>query len=284
MCAQIEKPHIGIFDSGVGGLTVVQHVFRLLPHESIVYFGDTARLPYGGKSRETIIRYSIENAIFLMEKNIKALVIACNTASSYARDRLQQIFNLPVIGTIGPGAARAVQVTHNGRIGILGTKATIASGSYQQEIGRLLPDAILFPIACPLLVPLVEENFMHHEATQLIIRSYLEPLKDSAIDTLLLGCTHYPLLKEQIQDAVGADVTLVDSAAACAEALAEVLEVTQLAVKQRQGEGAGLGERGAFPKHSYFVSDDPEKFQNLGRAFLGEAMPLGLVLHSDTCS
>lgn len=253
--------HIGIFDSGVGGLTVMQQMMRALPHEDMVYLGDTLHLPYGGKSPNTIVRYSIENAIFLMEQKIKVLVIACNTASSYALERLQDIFNIPVVGTIKPAAIHAAKVTRNGKIAILGTKATIASGAYQQEIHRFLPEAELFPIACPLFVPLVEEHFIDHAATQLIIDSYLKPLKTSQVDTLLLGCTHYPLLKDTIQKVVGDEVTLVDSAVACAHTVCQLLKENDLISKQQ-----------VKPQYRYFVSDDPEKFQTLGKTFLGDAI------------
>jgi glutamate racemase len=243
--------HIGVFDSGVGGLTVMHELARALPHESFIYFGDTARVPYGGKSRETIIRYCIENAVFLLEKNIKLLVVACNTASAFGLEKLGQIFNIPVIGVIHPGAEKAVSVTRTKRIGVLGTKGTIQSGAYQQAIYALLPEAEVIPMACPLFVPLVEERFLHHSAAKLIVSEYLAPLKEQRIDTLLLGCTHYPLLKELIGDEMGPNVTLVDSASTCAEKSAEILKNSSLETSL------------SAPQHKYFVSDDPEKFRDL---------------------
>jgi len=251
-----EKP-IGMFDSGIGGLTVMREVMRLLPHEQILYLGDTARLPYGGKSRETIIRYSIENAIFLLEHQIKMLVIPCNTASSAALDKLRSIFNIPVIGVIEPGAHKAAQVTRNGKIAVLGTKGTIASGAYQKEIQRLLPEAMVVPIPCPLFVPLVEEKFIHHPAARLIVEEYLKPLAKQEVDTILLGCTHYPLLQKLIEEVVGPGIHIVDSATTCAEKVAEVLKEQN------------LQNHPHCPVHQFFVSDDPHKFQVHGEEILG---------------
>lgn len=255
---------IGVFDSGLGGLTVMQQMIHTLPHEHMVYFGDTARVPYGGKSKETIIRYSIENSIFLMEQNIKMLVIACNTAASHAVEKLQQIFNIPVIDVIGPGADHAVQVTRNGHIAVLGTKATINSGAYQREIQKRLPSASVIAIACPLFVPLVEERFITHAAARLIVKEYLSPLKEQNIDTVLLGCTHYPLLRSLIEAELGPDITIVDSAITCAEKVSKTLLTHELQTENVQA-----------PQHRYYVSDDPEKFRSLGREFLG--MPLDYV-------
>ncbi|MEI8365039.1 MAG: glutamate racemase [Parachlamydiaceae bacterium] len=250
------KP-IGMFDSGLGGLTVMQQLVHKMPHEDIIYFGDTARLPYGGKSRETIIRYSIENAIFLIEKDVKILVVACNTATSHALDRLQQIFGIPVIGVIDPGAERAVETSSTQRIAVLATKGTIHSEAYQKAIRQLAPNAFVFPVACPLFVPLVEEGCLHHPATRLIVRDYLKPIKEQGVDTILLGCTHYPMLKALIQEEVGDHVTLVDSGSACAERVSSVLNTLN------------LQKNTSPPFYQYFVSDDPHQFQTLGSAFLG---------------
>jgi glutamate racemase len=252
------KRSIGLFDSGIGGLTVMHQVIRSLPHENLIYFGDTARVPYGGKSRETILRYAIESSIFLMQQQIKMLIIPCNTVSAYALDSLRQIFNIPVIGVIEPGAEKAVKTTREGRIAVLGTKATIQSGAYQKEIEKRMPGAYVLPIACPLFVPLVEEIFLSHPATKLIIKEYLQPLKKEKIDTLLLGCTHYPLLREAIQEEVGPDVTLVDSASTCAETVAAALQESRMA-------NPGRGK----PAYKFYVSDDPKKFKALGETFLG---------------
>lgn len=249
---------IGMFDSGVGGLTVMKQITKYTPKEHIVYFGDTARVPYGEKSRETIIRYSIENSIFLMQQNIKILVIACNTASAYALEKLRQIFNIPVIGVIEPGAQKAVEVTRTGRIAVLGTKGTVNSGVYQAEIKKRLSQAVVTAIPCPLFVPLVEEQFIHHASAKLIVKEYLAPLQSQKVDTVLLGCTHYPLLRQLIEEELGPDVSVVDSAMTCAEQV--------LAVLKDQALGS---DRNDSPQHNYYVSDDPEKFRNLGRNFLG---------------
>lgn len=247
-------PSIGVFDSGFGGLTVLQQLINVLPKESYTYFGDTARLPYGEKSGETIIRYSIENAMFLLEKNIKTLVVACSTASSYAIERLQQTFNIPIIGVIDPTAAAVVKASPNRRIAVLGTKATIHSQSYQKSISRLAPDAYILPIACPLFVPLVEEHYVDHPAARLIVQEYLKPIRENHIDTVLLGCTHYPLLKHLIQNELGEDIHIIDSARSCAEEVSRVLNEHQLHVT---GNSTSC--------MNYFVSDDPHKFQKLGK-------------------
>lgn len=253
---------IGMFDSGVGGLTVMHEFMRKLPNESITYFGDTARVPYGGKSKETIIRYSVENASFLLEKNIKLLVVACNTASAAAIERLRQVINIPIIGVIEPGAQKAVSVTRNQRIAVLGTKATIESGAYQKEIKKHLPQASIFPIACPLFVPIVEEHFFEHPIAQMAVKEYLRPLKNVLIDTILLGCTHYPFLINLIQKEVGAEVQIVDSASTCVEKAAEILS--------QQGSHSFSN---AMPYYEYFVSDDPNKFKLLAENLFGRDIP-----------
>ena len=250
------KP-IGMFDSGLGGLTVMNEIRKELPSENIVYFGDTARLPYGGKSRETIISYSIENAIFLIEKNIKVLVVACNTATSHALEKMNQIFKLPVIGVIDPGAEHAVEVSKNGIIAVLGTRGTIQSEAYQKAILKRSPKALVIPIECPLFVPFVEEGYIDHPATRMLVKEYLRPLKDQKVDTLLLGCTHYPLLKKIIQEEIGYHITIIDSATSCAKKVAELLHVDK------------LKNNTDSPFYDYFVSDDPQKFQRLGSSFLG---------------
>lgn len=255
-----EKQAIGIFDSGIGGLTVMKQIAHLLPNENIVYFGDTARLPYGEKSPETIIRYSVENAKFLLEHQIKVLVVACNTAASCAMDKLRSFVDIPVLGVIEPGAEKAAFVTRNERIAVLGTKGTIKSGVYQKEIGKRLPNSFVLAIPCPLFVPLVEESFTTHQVTRMIVKEYLAPIKTQGIDTILLGCTHYPLLKEIIQDEVGDRITIVDSASICAENLKSVLLQQELGFKLTK------------PEYRYFVSDDPDKFALLGSAFFGSTI------------
>lgn len=248
---------IGIFDSGIGGLTVMQQVVKQLPFESILYFGDTARVPYGSKSPETIVRYSLENAQLLMNYHIKALIVACHTASSYAMEELRRILPIPVIGVIEPSAKKAASLTRNGRIAVLGTKATINSGLYQKEIKRHLPNATVYSQACPLFVPLVEEGFIEHSAARMIVEEYLFSLKKEKVDTLLLGCTHYPLLHKVIQDVMGDSVILVDPAITCAETVSDLL-----------GNKMINNVQSNLAVHRYFVSDDPEKFRHVGRYFL----------------
>lgn len=249
---------IGIFDSGIGGLTVMKEIMEKLPNEKLIYFGDTARVPYGDKSPETILRYSIENSIFLMEYQVKMLVIACNTASAYAVNKLKQILKIPVIDVVSPGADKAVSCTKNNKIAVLATRATTQSGVYPLEIKKRKPEAEVYSVACPLLVPLIEEHYFDHVATRLIIRDYLAPLKNTEIDTLLLGCTHYPLLRNLIQEEIGPEVVLIDSASSCAEYVAVHLEREELHSNLDQS-----------PNHAYFASDYPEKFKVHGTKFLG---------------
>ena len=242
---------IGIFDSGVGGLTVMQQLIETLPNERFVYFGDTARVPYGNKSPETIIRYCIENTIFLLKKNIKLLIVACNTASAFALPKLQQLFNIPIVGVINGGAKRAVTLSSQSRIAVLGTKGTIASNAYQSAIYQLAPDAFVLPLSCPLLVPLVEEGWLDHLASRLILQEYLKPIQEQQIDTILLGCTHYPLLSSLIQEEVGEKMIIVDSASTCAAQTAQLLHDHKILSPIKLGVD------------QYFVSDDPEKFSAL---------------------
>ncbi len=222
---------IGVFDSGIGGLTVVAALRSLLPREHIFYLGDTARVPYGGKSRRTIERYSVEIGGLLLAEQAKMIVVACNTASALAVPRMKQVFNCPVQGVIGPGAAAACRVSQNGRIGVIGTRATIASKAYEQAIHDILPDSCVHAVACPLLVPLIEEGMFDDPITDSVLKRYLDPLVGAGIDTLVLGCTHYPLLRAAIARAVGDGVGLVDSAQNCAMAVHEVLEQAGLAAE-----------------------------------------------------
>lgn len=252
---------IGIFDSGIGGLTVMSQIAKQLPYEKILYLGDTARLPYGEKSPETVIRYTIENAIFLMEKNIKVLVIACNTATAFAIHKLHSIFNIPVVGVIEPGAEQAVRVTKNHHIAVIGTKGTIQSSAYEKKIRELNPNATIISKACPLFVPLVEEGLHKHEATSLIVHEYLSFLKREPIDTLLLGCTHYPILKDIIQSYLGSHIAIVDSASTCAEKVRKVLEENRLESSSKTPSA-----------HRFFVTDNPEKFQITGKKFFPESI------------
>ena len=218
---------IGVFDSGIGGLTVVAQLRRALPSERILYVGDTARVPYGGKSAETVTRYSREISDLLVEEGAKLIVVACNTASALAVPELAGAYELPMIGVLEPGAAAAVKATRSGKIGVIGTRATVSSGAYSRAIAALNPELSVTETACPLLVPLIEEGLFHDPITDLALRRYLEPMLTSGIDTLVLGCTHYPLLKEAIQRICGDQVTLVDSAENCALAVKAILAVSE---------------------------------------------------------
>jgi len=220
---------IGVFDSGIGGLTVVAALQDLLPSETIFYIGDTARVPYGGKSRKTVERYSIEIGGLLLAERSKIIVVACNTASALAVPRMQEIFNVPVQGVVAPGAAAAVQASRNKKIGVIGTRATVASGAYEHAIRALAPEADVISAACPLLVPLIEEGLFEDEITDRVLVRYLAPLLEQGIDALVLGCTHYPLLRRAIARAAGPDVRLVDSARNCALAVRDLLESQGLA-------------------------------------------------------
>jgi len=249
---------IGVFDSGIGGLTVLQELLRALPRKHLICLGDTGRTPYGTKSAETVRHYSIENTEFLLEKGIKLLVVACNTASSVALDVMAERAAVPVIGVIEPGAAEAARVTRNQRIGIIGTEATIGSGAYTRALRRLTPKVEIYTRACPLFVPLAEEGWVDNDIARTAAQLYLGSLRQSGIDTLVLGCTHYPLLRRVITEVMGPKVRLVDSAASTAGATAELLRRKRLA--RRSGKGSV----------SFFVTDVPDRFIKVGQRFLGE--------------
>jgi glutamate racemase len=219
---------IGVFDSGIGGLTVAAALQNLLPSENIFYLGDTARVPYGGKSRRTVERYSIEIGGLLLAERAKIIVVACNTASALAVPRMKEMFKVPVQGVVAPGAAAAVASTKNKTVGVIGTRATIASGAYEHAINSLDADIRVISVACPLLVPLIEEGMFEDKVTDLMLARYLAPLLSAGIDTLVLGCTHYPLLREAIARTAGPSVTLVDSAENCALAVKALLEKNTL--------------------------------------------------------
>lgn len=248
---------IGVFDSGIGGLTVVNELMSRLPNEDIVYFGDTARLPYGTKSPETVLRFSRENLVFLKRKNVKLIVIACNTASSVALPVLVEEEEMPIVGVLLPGARAAVGATKRNRVGVIGTTATIRSGAYERALRGFKPDMEIWSRACPLFVPLAEEGWLDDEITYLTARRYLEHFAEFEADALVLGCTHYPLLKEVISRVVGGNVILVDSARETALEVAAVLDDRNL----RSGAARG----GDF---TVYVSDIPHLLKEVGERFL----------------
>jgi len=249
---------IGVFDSGLGGLTVVKEIIHHLPNEKIVYFGDTARVPYGTKSSETIIRYSREIVKTLLKHKVKMVVVACNTASSLALEVLRKEFHLPIFGVIEPGARKASEVTRNKKVGIIATSSTVKSGKYAKQIVHLDKKITVTSLACPLFVPLVEEGWFDHAVTYQVAQQYLSGMKKSKIDTLILGCTHYPLLKQVLHNVMGPRVQLVDSAQEVA------LEVKDLLTSQRL-----LRTRLSPCQHIFIVSDEPKQFQRLAMRFLG---------------
>lgn len=249
---------IGIFDSGIGGLTVVRELIRHLPYEDIVYFGDTARVPYGNKSQGTVLRFSVDNVLFLLKKNVKLIVVACNTASSVALPEIERHFKAPVVGVISPGAREAVYATKNKRIGIIGTRATIGSQAYDKELKNLDPQIKVFGVSCALFVPLVEEGWTGKNITKEVAKEYLTPLVKKDIDTLILGCTHYPLLKTVIRSVLGMRVRLIDSAEQVAFEVGRVLS-----------QGGLAGNRKHKGEERYYVSDEPENFKKIAGMFLG---------------
>lgn len=242
---------IGVFDSGVGGLTVVREIMRQMPNEPIVYFGDTARVPYGNKSKETIIRYSEQITRFLLKQNVKAIVVACNTASAFALEEIEKNVPVDMIGVVKPGAFTACQVTKNGRIGLIGTEGTIKSDLYSKVINDKYPDYKIFGKACPLFVPLVEEYMLDDEVTAIMAERYLSDLKKYDVDTLILGCTHYPLLRHILQDKMGEAVTLVNPAYETAKTLSKMLIEKNLCYK---GEPP-------VEQCKIYVSDTPKQFK-----------------------
>jgi len=249
---------IGFFDSGIGGLTVVRAVTQLLPNENIIYFGDTARVPYGSKSNDTVIDYSLQAANFLLRKNIKLLVVACNTASSVALKDLKRFLTIPVIGMIEPGSRLALQESKNGKVGVIGTNATINNKAYSHQLKKLSPKIQVYEKACPLFVPLAEEGWIENKATELIAKEYLTELKEKEIDSLVLGCTHYPILRDVIQKVIGKKVKLVDSGTPAAKIVEDYLN------------GRGLRNiSNQLGKREFYVSDIPTKFREIAERFLG---------------
>ncbi|MDX2121884.1 MAG: glutamate racemase [Gemmatimonadota bacterium] len=252
---------IGIFDSGIGGLTVARALYERLPGESTIYFGDTARVPYGPKSPETVRRYSLEILHWLLGQGVKAVVVACNTSTAHALAALRAQSPVPVIGVIEPGARAAVAATRGGPVGVIGTAGTIASQAYPRAIHALAPALQVEQVACPLFVPLVEEGWFDHPAAELIARDYLRPLAAAAVDVLVLGCTHYPLLKPLLGRVMGQEVRLIDSAAETARAVAESLAAAELEAPA-----------GHPVFHRFVVSDDEPRFRQVGSRFIGEKL------------
>ncbi|MFH1875203.1 MAG: glutamate racemase [Pseudomonadota bacterium] len=261
--ADLNKP-IGIFDSGIGGLTVFAEIRKHLPQESLIYLGDTARVPYGSKSTETVIRYSLENARFLRDRQVKAIVVACNTASALALPTLARDFELPIIGVVRPGAKAALVATNNKVIGVIGTQATIASEAYSKALKECDDQVKVVSQACPLFVPLVEEGWVDNDVAELVARKYLSGIKAENIDVLVLGCTHYPVLKSVINKVVGNEIKLIDSAQATAQALAQMLEKKNLQI---------LAKTNFTPEHQIYVTDLPARFETIASKFLGKDLP-----------
>jgi len=250
---------IGVFDSGIGGLTVVKEIMEQLPNESIVYFGDTARVPYGTKSKETITRYSFQCIKFLLEKKVKAIVVACNTASAASLDIIKESFDIPIVGVVEPGAIAACEVTKLNRIGIIGTESTVSSGAYEKEINVINNDVKMVLRACPLFVPIAEEGWQDTEIAKLTARQYLEDLKQKGIDALVMACTHYPLLEKTIGEVMGADIKLVNPAFETAKALKK--ELQHLGIQSKGSKAAA---------YEFYVSDNPVKFKKVGENFLSK--------------
>jgi glutamate racemase len=250
---------IGVFDSGLGGLTVLKEIMDILPNENIIYFGDTARVPYGPRSKETVIKYTFQAINFLLTKDVKAIVIACNTATATSLVIAQQHYNMPIVGVIEAGARTAVEMTKNNKVGVIGTEGTINSKAYEQEIHKLDKSIYILGKSCPLFVPIAEEGWSDTEVAYLTATRYLQELKDSNIDSLVLGCTHYPLLINTISKVMGDKVTLVNPARETAKDLKSILSDENL-----------LREEEADPYYSYYVSDAPDKFSYIGQGFLNK--------------
>lgn len=252
----MDKRAIGVFDSGLGGLTCVKQIMSLLPGEDIIYFGDTGRVPYGSRSAETITKYSVGDINFLKTFDIKAVVIACGTVSSIAIDYLKAKFDLPIIGVVEPAVGGAIKATKTGKIGIIGTSGTIASGKYAAKLREALPDAEIVSTPCPLFVPFVENGYFDHQATRLVAEEYLEKIKSSSVDTLIMGCTHYPLLKPLLGDIMGSDVSLIDPGYETAQYLKKYLTLNKMLSEKSTAE------------YSFYVSDKVDNFEKLGGMFL----------------
>jgi glutamate racemase len=253
-----DHPVIGVYDSGAGGLTVMKALAQVLPGASFVYFGDTGRCPYGPKGADTITRYAIESTNFLLEHGADVVVVACNTATAVALDRLTTMFSLPIFGVIEPAVQQATVVTKSGKIGVIGTTRTVTTKSHEIAIKKVLPDADVLSIACPLFVPVVEEGCPTQLILQQLVREYLSPLKAKNVDTLILGCTHYPLIESEIRKEMGEAVSIIDPAYPCALAVSKVLPADCQKPQERS--------------FRFFVSDDPGRFSVLAKTFLGMEM------------
>jgi glutamate racemase len=259
---------IGVFDSGIGGLTVVRALMNRLPHENIIYFGDTARVPYGPKSAQVVREYTAQDTDFLLSKNVKMIVIACNTVSSVAVDVVQKHAKMPVVGVILPGSESSIQTTKKKRVGVIGTLTTILSNAYTNAIRQIDSSVEVFSQPCPLFVPLAEEGWIDHSATEAIAKEYLFPLKLQKIDTLILGCTHYPILKNIIQKTIGESVHLIDSG-----------ECTAVTVENILNEEGLRNSSKLKANVQFFVSDLPHKFLEIGELFLGQKMGVVKKVH-----
>lgn len=257
----MQNQAIGIFDSGIGGLTVFKEIAQTLPFEDLIYLGDTARVPYGTKSADTVVRYASQNVNFLLQKNVKAIVVACNTASAFALDHLQKNHQFPILGVIEPGVKGALRASKTFRVGIIGTEGTIASGAYAKTIEKEKPGTFTSSQACPLFVPLVEEGWWDGDITETIAKKYLATLFAKNIDSLILGCTHYPLLKETIGKIAGPQIELIDSA-----------QETAREVRRQLQEKDLLRKENPHPKREFFVTDSPERFRKLGKLFLKQEL------------
>ncbi len=260
---------IGVFDSGIGGLTVLREIWRTVPQEGTIYFGDNSRSPYGTKSRSTVIRYSLQNMKFLEDNDVKMIVVACNTASAYAYEELKARAKVPVVEVVTPGADVACRATKNGKIGIIATKATVSTGVYKDAVEKRakelgMNDIEIFQQACPLFVSLAEEGWWDTEVTKLTAEEYLKPLKEAGVDTLVMACTHYPLLSKVIKEVMGDDVVLVNTGEATAQVVRELLE--------KEGTAS---EGNISPVRQFYTSDEPELFEQVATPFLGEGLPSG---------
>ncbi|MBI2020264.1 glutamate racemase [Candidatus Daviesbacteria bacterium] len=256
--AHMNNNPIGIFDSGIGGLTVVKEILKELPSENIIYLGDTARVPYGTRGKEVITKFALDLANFLLKKKVKFLVVSCNTISSICLDVIEYISPVPVLGVIQPAVDEALKTTRSGVIGVIGTPATIASKIYEKKLKRKNPKLKVKTVSCPLFVPLAEEGLINHAATKLVAKEYLKGFKNNGIDTLILGCTHYPILRSIIQQTVGPKVTLIDSAKPTAKKLNELLEEKNLLRSEEK------------VRHEFFVTDAPERVYKVADNFFGD--------------